>query len=160
MKRRFVLLFAAQLAANLGPSVPAFAAKEPSDTASESTAKDRPTVKLDRLDMSKVPGAVAEQGFIKDTLIREARHVDWGLGRGSRVEFRFRLDELSVTESPGLLRVRCSATGWLPKGKVAKSHLTFGGAPKDREKLVHHVLEIVSRGVVTRLADLERARRS
>jgi hypothetical protein len=118
-----------------------------------------PTVELDRLDLSKVPGAVAEEAFLRQMLIREARVADWGAGRGSRIEFRVRLDELSVTESATVIRVHCAATGFLPRGRHAKSQLTFGGAPKDRQKVVHHVLEIVARGVVTRLADLERRRR-
>jgi hypothetical protein len=118
-----------------------------------------PTVELDRLDLTKVPGAVAEEAFLRQMLVREARAADWGAGRGSHIEFRVRLDELSVTESATVIRVHCSATGFLPKGRHAKSQLSFGGDPKDRQKVVHHVLEIVARGVVTRLADLERRRR-
>jgi hypothetical protein len=116
-------------------------------------------VKLDQLDLSRAPDALPEEGYIREALGREARRAEWGAGRGARIEYRVRIDEFSVTEDSGVLRVRCSATGWLPKGHVAKSHLAFGGAPKDRAGLVRHVLEIVARGVVTRLADLERTRR-
>ena len=47
-----------------------------------------------------------------------------------------------------------------PKGKTARSKLEFGGDPKDPQKVVDHVLGIVARGVLSRLADMERDRRS
>ena len=120
----------------------------------------RPNVTLDRLDLSKVPLAAQDEAFLRKTLAEEAARADWGAGRGAHVQFRFRLDALSVTEEPRVVRVRCSASGFLPKGRGAKSHITFGGAPQDRPALVRHVLEIVARGVVTRLSELERRRRA
>jgi hypothetical protein len=56
--------------------------------------------------------------------------------------------------------VRCTALGRLPKGKTARSKLEFGGDAKDPRKVIDHVLLIVARGVLARLADLERDRRS
>ncbi len=118
-----------------------------------------PKVTLDRLDLSHAPLATADEKFLRDTLGREARKVDWGAGRASKIQYRFRLEDLTVTETSGLLQVKCTAVGWLPKGRPAKSHLTFGGSPSERGALVHRVLEIVSRGVLTRLAEIERHRR-
>jgi hypothetical protein len=69
------------------------------------------------------------------------------------------VEELTIVESNGVLRVRCTALGRLPRGKSARSHLDFGGDPKKRRAVVERVLEIVARGVVTRLAALERQRR-
>ena len=126
----------------------------------ETAAHGRPKVTLDRLDLSKVPLAATDEAFLRKALSEEARRADWGAGRGAHVEYRFRLDELTVSEAPKVLRVRCSASGSLPKGRSAKSHIAFGGAPTERQTLVRHVLEIVARGVVTRLADLERRRRT
>jgi hypothetical protein len=120
----------------------------------------RPSVTLDRLDLTKVPLAAADEAFLRKTLADEARLADWGAGRSAHIEYRFRLDELSVTEEPRVVRVRCSASGFLPKGRGAKSHIAFGGAPNERQAVVRHVLEIVARGVVTRLSDLERRRRA
>jgi hypothetical protein len=134
------------------------AVAEPSDPSSAASA-GRPRVELDRLDLSKAPLAKADEAFFRDVLAREARRADWGAGRGSHIEYRVRLDELSVALEHGVLRVRCAATGRLPKGKSARSRLVFGGSPNDRQAVVRHVLEIVGRGVVTRLADLERRRR-
>jgi hypothetical protein len=58
-----------------------------------------------------------------------------------------------------VLKVSCTALGRLPKGKSARSRLDFGGDPRRGQKVIRHVLEIVARGVVTRLAALERERR-
>lgn len=119
----------------------------------------KPSVRLDALDLSRSPLAASREKAIRDLLAQEVRRVDWGAGRGARIEYRFRIDELVAELVDGVLRVRCSATGFLPRGKSAKSHLSFGGAPAERDQVVDHVLTIVTRGVVARLADLERRRR-
>jgi hypothetical protein len=123
-------------------------------------AHGQPKVTLDRLDLTKVPLARSEEAFLRKALADEAKRADWGAGASAHIEFRFQLDELSVTEEARVVRIRCSASGFLPKGRRARSHIAFGGAPNERQTLVHHVLEIVARGVVTRLSELERRRRS
>lgn len=124
----------------------------------QSTA-GRPRVTLDRLALPEVPDADhyrrALQGFLK----REARRVDWGTGRGSTIELRFEVTQLKLERKDSVLRVTCSAVGRLPGNRTARSHLEFGGDPKRPRELVEQVLRIVARGVVTRLAELERQRR-
>jgi hypothetical protein len=121
----------------------------------------RPKIKLDRLSF---PSDIAErkelEAHLRRTLLHEARHADWGAGRGSKISYRFAIQELDLREEAGVLHVTCTALGRLPKGRSAKSHIAFGGDPHDRRKVVERVLEIVARGVVTRLAELERARRA
>jgi hypothetical protein len=124
-----------------------------------SADKGHPKVVLDQLDLTKATLAGSDEKYLREVLAKEARHADWGAGRKSRIQYRFRVDELAVTEEGSVIRIRCEATGWLPKGKTAKSKLSFGGAPKERADLVRRVLAIVARGVVTRLAELERQRR-
>jgi hypothetical protein len=120
----------------------------------------KPKIKLDRLDF---PDDVADgkelEAHLRRTLKRETRRADWGAGRQSRISYRFSVKALELREDAGVLHVTCSALGRLPKGKSAKSHIVFGGDPRERRKVVEHVLEIVARGVVTRLAELERTRR-
>jgi hypothetical protein len=149
MKRcaAFVLCICVSLAFGAGPT-----------TAFAEPAKGHPKVTLDRLELPETGGV--DEPFLRKVLAREARHADWGAGRENHIEYRFRIDDLTVTEERGVLRVACSASGWLPKSPRAKSHLAFGGDPKDREKVVRHVVEIVATGVMTRLADMERKRRS
>ena len=124
-------------------------------------AAGQPHVKLDRLSMpSDLVGAKRFETHLRSTLRREARHADWGAGPTSKISYRFAVEQLVLREEKGVLHVTCTARGRLPKGKSAKSHIVFGGDPRERTKVVQHVLDIVARGVVTRLAELERARRT
>jgi hypothetical protein len=73
--------------------------------------------------------------------------------------YRFSVEQLRIEQEDGVLRVSCTAVGRLPKGKTAKGNLSFGGDPQRRNAVVVRVLQIVARGVLTRLAELERVRR-
>jgi hypothetical protein len=99
------------------------------------------------------------QRHLKHVLRREARRADWGAGSSAKIEYRFIVEELSVKLDGSVLRVRCTALGRLPKGKSARSRLEYGGSPARRTEEIKKVLEIVARGVITRLAELERYRR-
>jgi hypothetical protein len=122
--------------------------------------KGRPNVSLDRL---VFPPDVAQgrelERHLKQVLRREARRADWGAGSGAKIEYRFVVEELSTAVQGNVLRIRCTALGRLPKGKSARSRLEYGGSPGRRIKEIKKVLEIVARGVITRLAELERHRR-
>jgi hypothetical protein len=125
-----------------------------------SVPRGRPKVVLDRLLFpEEVPAAAVLVKHLRQTLAREARRADWGAARGSRIEYRFSVTELSVRRHGDVLRVRCTAFGKLPSGKTAKSHLDYGGDPRAPTDVVKRVLEMVARGVITRLAELERVRR-
>lgn len=97
---------------------------------------------------------------LEKVLKHEQHRVEWGAGRYSRITYRFYLEQLDLSVEHGVLKVRCTALGKLPKGKTARSKLEFGGDPKDPRKVIDHVLTIVARGVLARLADLERDRRA
>ena len=158
---------AAQATAPSAPSelptvAPVAADAEP--TASEGpvalAGKGRPKVVLDRLIFPEgIVGARTFKKHLRRALRREARRADWGAGREARIEYRFHVTELFIERDGDVLRVRCEAVGTLPRGKQAKSQLSFGGSPRERTKTVQRVLEIVARGVITRLAELERIRR-
>jgi hypothetical protein len=129
--------------------------------ASSGESKGKPIVKLDKLVLP--PPLQADRSMerrLRFVLRREVRRVDWGAGRGKRIEYRFYVDDLVVEQKGDVLRVRCRATGQLPGGKTAKSSLSFGGDPKKKREVVQRVLEIVARGVIARLAQLERQRRT
>ena len=125
------------------------------------SAGSGPRVKLDRLSLPPdLIGAKAFETHLRRTLHREARHADWGAGPGSKISYRFAVEQLDLREENGVLHVTCTARGRLPKGKSAKSQIVFGGDPRERSQVVQRVLDIVARGVITRLAELERARRT
>lgn len=126
----------------------------------EKTTDGAPTVVLDRLDFpSDFAGHARYRQHLLSALKREARRATWGAGRENRVEYRFQVSELAFSLSGDVLHIRCSAIGVLPGGQRAKSELTFGGSLAERDELIKKVLDIVARGVVTRLAELERMRR-
>lgn len=127
------------------------------DTARESAG--RPRVKLNRLTFPTIPEASYYKNRLTRSLSQASARADWGAGAGSVIEYRFRVDRLDIETADGLVRVHCEATGELPQRKNASSRLSFSGDPSQRRQLVEKVLDIVARGVVTRLAQMEHARR-
>jgi hypothetical protein len=130
----------------------------------EGARKGRPRVKLERLTFPGISADTTEASYYKNhlrrSLERETRLADWGADEGSVIEYRFRLDTLRIESKGDVLRVYCAATGELPRRKNATSRLEFSGHPSKRRQLVQRVLEIVARGVITRLAQIEYARRN
>ena len=142
--------------------VPAVAsAREPVLIAPEEGPKGRPQIVLDQL---IVPNTVPEYKRVSRVLTKVLKHeaprVVWGAGSGSRITYRFVLEQLDVRVENGVYKVRCTALGRLPKGKSARSKLELGGDPRHPRKVIDQVLSIVARGVLARLADLERERRA
>jgi hypothetical protein len=142
-------------------NTPPPAASEPATAERAAEHLGRPAVKLDRLDFPEhVSHRTAYVAFLKKVLRREAARADWGAGYGARIEYRFSVTDLNLVEHAEVLTVTCAATGKLPKGKTARSRISFGGDPHKPRDAVQRVLQIVARGVITRLAELERARRN
>lgn len=136
-----------------------WSATEPPDAQRASTS-GRPTIVLDYLELpSDLANAAYFAKELRTILYRETRRVRWGAGTGSTITYRFYVTKLTVVADGDVVRVTCYAQGQLPKGKTAKSMLTFSGPVNERNAIVRRVLEIVARGVVTRLAELERQRR-
>jgi hypothetical protein len=120
-----------------------------------------PTVRLDRLEFpAGFPHGSSLEHHFREQLKRAAHRADWGAKRGAKIEYRVKIEELSVREGDRVLHVRCTALGALPKGRTTRTFIDFGGNPNERDKVLRHVLEIVARGVVTRLAAIERERRA
>jgi hypothetical protein len=115
---------------------------------------------IDRLTFPEMAGSDRYVRHLKSVLRREARRVDWGASKNNRIPLRFAVEKLSLVAKGSALEVHCSARGELPGGRRARSRLVYGGDPKQAQKLVERVLEIVARGVVGRLAEMERDRRT
>lgn len=121
----------------------------------------RPDVRLDRLELPPgLPKNSAYERHLRVHLKRAAHRADWGAQRGAKIEYRVKIEELTVREGNGVVHVRCTALGSLPKGRTTRTFIDFGGNPAQRQRVIEHVLEIVARGVVTRLASIERGRRA
>ena len=122
-------------------------------------SRGRPKVVLDRLSMPVVVDGKLFERHLRRVLRRETRRADWGTGRGHRIEYRFAIDKLDFRLRGSVLQVECEASGALPKGRTAKTRISFGGHVGKRRQLVEQVLTVVARGIVTRLAEMERVRR-
>jgi len=121
----------------------------------------RPSVRLNRLDFpAGIADGAALERHLRFQLKRAAHRADWGAKRGAKIEYRVKIEELTLREGDGVIHVRCTALGSLPKGRTTRTFIDFGGKPSERAKVLRHVLEIVARGVVTRLASIERERRA
>jgi hypothetical protein len=159
-RRPPLLLLLASLAGALTLS-PAASAKDPALVEPEDGPAGRPHIVLDRLVVPQnFPEHQRVAKVLEKVLKHEARRVQWGAGQGDRITYRFSLEQLDVSIEGSVLKVRCTAFGRLPKGKTARSKLEFGGDARDPRKVIDHVLSIVARGVLSRLAELERDRRS
>jgi len=126
----------------------------------EARPRGRPTVILDRLVFPEgIENGSAYRRHLEQRLRREVKIADWGAPSSAKIEYRFFVEQLTIREEKNVLRIACTALGRLPKGKSARSKIEYGGDPKKRTHEVKKVLEMVARGVITRLAELERERR-
>ncbi len=151
------------LIAGLVPGVSHATASAPSasrvgDDLQLSTAS-RPRVVLDQLDFPAMLGGKKYERHLRQVLQKEVALVDWGAGADSTIEYRFAIKKLTVQQKDDVLLIKCEASGSLPRGRQAQSQLSFGGSPRDQSALIRRVLTIVARGVITRLAEIERVRR-
>lgn len=147
------------LAACLALAAPLSAAGADSARSAVNDKVGHPSVKLDELVVPEGFPAALER-HLKFVLRRAARRADWGAGHGAHIQFRFVVRDFTVTREGDVVRISCNALGKLPGGVHATSRLSFGGAPREADALSKRVLEVVARGVVQRLADLERQRRA
>lgn len=90
-------------------------------------------------------------------LAKEGRRARWGKARSEPVEASIEVRELTTVVDHGVVRVTCAAVGKIRGLGAARSKFSYGGRPSDRAQLERHVLELVARGIVSRLADLARA---
>ena len=87
----------------------------------------------------------------------EGRHAEWG-DHDAPVEASLCIVQLDVSATQEVVRVSAALTGRLHGGRLARSSVSMGAAPRDRAKLERQVLTMLGRGIVTRLAAMSRAR--
>jgi hypothetical protein len=92
---------------------------------------------------------------LRGKLVDAARKVNFG-GVESVVLSARMVEFTSITRGD-VHRVSCTIVGRIG-GATARSRISFGGRPSEREALEKQVLTMVARGVVTRLAEIARTR--
>jgi len=88
-------------------------------------------------------------------LLREAsRKADFG--KAKKVKLRAKVTELTYQQKGDILRISCTVVGRVEGTASAKSRISFGGDPNDRDGLENQVLKLVASGLVSRLAAIAR----
>lgn len=95
---------------------------------------------------------------LEKILKKEAKRANWGTGHLSPIEASVLIKELTAVRDGDVVRVTCTGVGRLMSGQAVKSRFSFGGHPEEQEKLHQKILELVGRGIVTRLAEIARAK--
>ena len=79
-------------------------------------------------------------------------------GKVQKVSASAHVVELTWEKRGDVLRMSCTIVGRLKDGPRARSRVSFGGSPTQRKELEKQVLTMVANGMVTRLAEMARAR--
>lgn len=114
------------------------------------------TVSWAKIDVPERDDAAAFQKQLKKLLDQAAKKANFG--KAKSLEFIVKVTEMTSETKGDVHRVTCSIIGRIPGGPSAKSKISFGGSPADKAKLEKQVLSMVAHAVVTRLAEMTRAR--
>jgi hypothetical protein len=145
LRRPFVFLLATSLLSSFGLTSTAEAGKKPQVVWAEVTVREG----ADRAKREKQ---------LEKILKKEAKRANWGTGQISPIEASVTIKELTAVRDGDVVRVTCTGVGRLMSGQAVKSRFSFGGHPEEQEKLHLKILELVGRGIVTRLAEIARAK--
>ncbi|AUX47963.1 hypothetical protein SOCE26_094890 [Sorangium cellulosum] len=93
---------------------------------------------------------------LRKLLTSAAKKADFG--KAKSVVLSARIVEFTSATRGDVHRVSCTVLGRVVGGATARSRISFGGRPSERQALEKQVLTMVANGVVGRLASIVRAR--
>jgi hypothetical protein len=94
--------------------------------------------------------------MLKAILEKETRKARWGSGFPLEAEATIDIRELSARIDGDIVRVSCAALGKMRELGVARTRFSYGGKAVQQAQLEKHILELVARGIIVRLAELAR----
>jgi hypothetical protein len=94
--------------------------------------------------------------MLRPILEKEGKRAKWGKGRDAPVQAEIHVKELTTVVTGDVVRVTCSAVGKIKGVGLARSKFSYGGKPANRAALEKHVVELVARGIITRLSEMAR----
>ena len=115
----------------------------------------QPTIEWS-IELPKRPDRDQVAATLRKFLEREVKKVRWGKEFQEDVEARIDVHELRSMVDGEMAHVSCAAIGKIKGLGIARSRFSYGGQAAQRHKLELHVLELVARGIVVRLAELAR----
>lgn len=89
-------------------------------------------------------------------LERESKKARWGKEFQDEVDAHIAVHELRSMVDGEMAHVSCAAVGKIKGLGLARSRFSYGGKASQRHALEQHVLELVARGIVVRLAEIAR----
>jgi hypothetical protein len=126
--------------------------------ATPSTALARTSAKVQWTSIRVPPGKDADRlaRTLKSLLSQAAKKADFGAAKNVRLTAR--VVSFTSEKKGDVLQVSCTIVGRLVGGPTARSRISFGGSPSEREQLEKQVLTMVANGLVARLAEIARVR--
>ena len=118
----------------------------------------RNTTKVEWSNIRVPPGKDADRTtrLLKGLLIQAAKKADFG--KAKSVKLSARVVTFTSELRGDVLQVTCTIVGRVVGGQSAKSRISYGGSPAEREQLEKQVLGMVANGLVARLAQITRAK--
>lgn len=140
---RWVLAAAALLCVTAAPLDPAF-------------ARSKTKVEWSAIRVPESKGSERTTKMLRGFLTQAAKKADFGSAKN--VKLTARVVEFTSVKKGDILQVSCTIVGRLVGGASARSRISFGGNPAEREQLEKQVLSMVANGLVTRLAEIAKVR--
>lgn len=119
-------------------------------------ARGHAKVEWKRVDVPSGEDSERIARMLRKLLTEASRKADFG--KADRVVLDARVAELAWEDRGDVVRFSCTVVGRLEGGPSARSRISFGASPKDRQSLEKQVLTLVAKGVVARLAEIARTR--
>lgn len=137
--------------------------------ATPAVAAAGPKVKWTKIEVRPGDDGARVARILKGELKRASQREDWTKGssksakkrKSASYQLSAKVTKLTWEKDDDVLRVSVTVVARIddgPRGKRqrVKSHIRMGGHPKRRGKLEKQALQIVARGIVTRLAEVAR----
>jgi hypothetical protein len=126
---------------------------------SDASARGRPKVVWTDIRIPQGEDAASLEKFLRQVVERETRRARWGESNDGPIEVELRVTDLAAVVTGDVVRVTCAGVGKLHGGGSARSKFSMGAHVHQRTQLEKQLLTMLGRGIVTRLADMSRARR-
>jgi hypothetical protein len=108
-----------------------------------------------KVDVPERDDAARLQKLLRKALGQATKKADFG--KAKAVALTARVVEMTAEEHGDVLRITCTVMGRIVGGPGARSRISYGGSPDQRQELEQEVLTQVARGLVGRLAQIVRA---
>lgn len=119
-------------------------------------ARSKTKVEWSAIRVPEAKGGERTSKLLRGFLTQAAKKADFGAAKS--VKLSARVVEFTSVKKGDILQVSCTIVGRLVGGPSARSRISFGGNPAERDQLEKQVLSMVANGLVARLAEIAKTR--